>query len=81
MRDHGASDSPDQDQQRILAEFLAEDAEVAGDVAEIGSAAWVIHGHIPVDGDVILAEFGTFEEAKAALDDLPPNMRPDLGEP
>ena len=81
MREHGASDSPDQDQHRILAEFLAEDAEVAGDVAEIGSAAWVIHGHIPVDGDVIMAEFGTFEEAKAALDDLPPNMGADLDEP
>jgi hypothetical protein len=81
MRDHGASDSPNQDQQRILAEFLAEHAEVAGDIAEIGSDAWVIHGHIPVDGDVIMAEFGTFEEASAALGGLPPNERDDLGEP
>jgi hypothetical protein len=81
MRDHGASDNPNQDQHRILTDFLAEDAEVAGDIAEIGSATWVIHGHIPVDGDVIMAEFATFEEARAALDDLPPNTGEGLGEP
>jgi hypothetical protein len=81
MRNHGASDSPNQDQRRILTEFLAEEAEVAGDIAKIGSDAWAIHGHIPVDGDVIMAEFGTYEEASAALDGLPPNHGNDLGEP
>jgi hypothetical protein len=81
MRDDGASDSPNQDQQRILAEFLAEHATVAGDIAEIGSDAWVIHGHIPVDGDVIMAEFGSLKEASAALGSLPPNEGEELGEP
>jgi hypothetical protein len=81
MRDGGASDSPSQDQQRILAEFLAEHATVDGDIAEIGTNAWAIHGHIPVDGDVIMAEFGSFEEASAALEGLPPNEGDDLGEP
>jgi hypothetical protein len=81
MRHDGASDSPNQDQQRILAEFLAEHATVDGDIAEIGSDAWVIHGHIPVDGDVIMAEFGSFEEASAALGNLPPNEGEELGGP
>jgi hypothetical protein len=81
MRDRSASDSPNQDQQKLLAELLAEDAEVAGDIAEIGSAAWAIHGHIPVDGEVILAEFGSFEEARAVLDGLPPNEGEELGKP
>jgi hypothetical protein len=81
VRDDGASDSPNQDQQKILAESLAEDAEVAGDIAEIGSDAWVIHGHIPVDGEVIMADYGSFEEASAALGSLPPNEEHDLGEP
>jgi hypothetical protein len=62
-------------------EFLAEHATVDGDITKIGSDAWVIHGHIPVDGDVIMAAFGSFEEASAALGGLPPNERDDLGEP
>jgi hypothetical protein len=77
-------DAPDgrtEDQERFVAELVAEDAEVAGDVVELGTSTWAIHGHIPVDGDVILAEFGTFEQASTALDRLPPNERHDVGAP
>ena len=81
MRGDDASDGPNEDQRRILAGLVNERADVAGDIAEIGPEAWVIHGHIPVDGDVIMAEFGTFEEASAALDGLPPNEGYDLGAP
>lgn len=45
-------------------------ANVAGDVAEVASGIWVIHGEIPVDRDVILAEFSSYDQAIIALDQL-----------
>jgi hypothetical protein len=41
--------------------------EVAADVFQIGPATWAIHGSIPVDGDVLIAEYDSFEEATAVL--------------
>jgi hypothetical protein len=41
---------------------------VAGDVIQLGSETWAIHGTIPVDGEVIVAEFREPGEARAALD-------------
>ncbi|HET6919685.1 MAG TPA: hypothetical protein VFI46_09490 [Jiangellaceae bacterium] len=76
-----ASDGWIDDQEELIAELLAEDAEVAGDVVEIRAGLWAIHGHIPVDGEVILAEFGSFEQASAAVDRLPPNEGTQPGEP
>jgi len=66
------------DEQRITPEavidaLVAQEARVAGDVVEVGPHTWAIHGVIPVDGDVILAEFGGPDEARALLDCLPPN--------
>lgn len=50
--------------------FLQEltQASVAGDVVEIASGTWAIHGDIPVDRDVIMAEFETYDQARIALD-------------
>lgn len=52
--------------------FLQEliNANVAGDVAEVASGIWAIHGEIPVDRDVILAEFSSYDQAIVALDQL-----------
>lgn len=47
--------------------LLAHHSNVAGDIIEITEHAWAIHGAIAVDGDVILAEFTTAEEARAVL--------------
>jgi hypothetical protein len=45
-----------------------EPALIDGDVIEIDEHTWAIHGVIPVDGEVLLAEYGTLEEARAVLD-------------
>jgi hypothetical protein len=50
--------------------FLQEltQAVIAGDVIEIGRDIWAIHGDIPVDREVIMAQFDTYDEARIALD-------------
>lgn len=45
-------------------------ANVAGDILEVASGIWAIHGDIPVDRDVILAEFSSYQQATIALDQL-----------
>lgn len=58
----------------ILDALMAQQqVRVAGDVVAIDEQVWAIHGIIPVDGEVILAEFTTREQAKAALDGLSSN--------
>jgi hypothetical protein len=79
-RDDAADDRIEQ-QAELVAEFLAAHVEIAGDLAEIGAGVWAIHGHIPVDGEVILAEFDSFEQAHMALDRLPPKEQGDVGDP
>ena len=37
------------------------------DLFQIDEQVWAIHGYIPVDGEVILAEFGRRETAMAIL--------------
>jgi hypothetical protein len=48
---------------------------IAGDVLEVSLGVWAIHGSIPVDGEVILAEFSLLDEAKSVLDQLRPNRQ------
>jgi hypothetical protein len=43
---------------------------IDGDVFRIDDNTWAIHGAIPVDGEVILAEFEKPEDAQAILKDL-----------
>ncbi len=54
----------------FLEELVEEHATVAGDVVEIDTHTWAIHGSIAVDGDVIMAEFDTQDEARAVLNEL-----------
>ena len=58
---------------RLLEQFLDARAYVAGDVLEVRLGVWVIHGSIPVDGEVILAEFALPDEARSVLARLGPN--------
>jgi hypothetical protein len=51
--------------------MIAENAVISGDVAEIGVRAFAIHGMIAVDGDVIMANFDSYEAARLVLDLLP----------
>ena len=54
-------------QLRFLEELVEEHAAIAGDVLEIGAETWAIHGSIGVDGDVIVAEYATQEQARSVL--------------
>ena len=55
---------------RFIEELIHENAIVAGDIVAIDSHTWAIHGSIPVDGDVIMAEFDRLDDAKAALQQI-----------
>jgi hypothetical protein len=51
-------------------QWLFQQARVDGDAVAIDDRTWAIHGVIPVDGEVILAEFSTLEEARAVLENI-----------
>ena len=57
----------------FLTELVNSRADVAGDILQMGPTTWAIHGTIPIDGDVLVAEYDSFEAAKATLAQLPPN--------
>jgi hypothetical protein len=48
-------------------EWLTGHAWVDGAVIAIDEHTWAIHGVIPVDGEVLLAEYSTAQEARAAV--------------
>ena len=54
-------------------QILALHARVAGDIFEVDAQTWAIHGFIPVDGEVILAEFDHPETARSVLEQLVDN--------
>ena len=58
---------------RVLEQLIDQRVRVAGDVLEVSLGVWAIHGSIPVDGEVILAEFSMLDEARSVLDQLGPN--------
>ena len=60
---------------RLLEQLVDERVPVAGDVVEVSVGVWAIHGSIPVDGEVILAEFSLLDEARSVLAQLGPNRR------
>jgi hypothetical protein len=68
---HGKHSEQDPDAQLLFLETLVEGyASIDGDIVEIDGHTWAIHGSIPVDGDVIMAEYDTLEEATDVLDEL-----------
>ena len=74
-------EQPDR-QLEFLNELLEEHARIAGDIVVIGAHTFAIHGVIPVDGDVLMAEFDTYDQARLALVTLaagapPRHRRPD----
>ena len=64
-------------QLEFMAELVNSHNVVAGDIVQIGLTTWGIHGSIPVDGEVLIAKYPSFEEASAALAVLAPNLVPD----
>jgi hypothetical protein len=63
-------DSDPDRQLRFLFELLDENASIDGDVLEISNDTWAIHGEIPVDGEVLMAEFHTYDEARNVLNQV-----------
>ena len=58
-------------QLRVLREFVEEGASIDGDVLEIAKDTWVVHGVVGYDGEVPIALFATYGEAKHVLDQVP----------
>jgi hypothetical protein len=55
---------------RIVEDLAYEHVRVAGNVVQIDRSTWAIHGLIAVDGDVILAEVASLDDARAAIEQL-----------
>ena len=65
----GSDQQPDP-RVRFLHIELEEHALIAEDIVELDAHTWAIHGSIPVDGEVLMAEFDTQEEAVTVLHEL-----------
>lgn len=52
----------------FLDELGVDQTSIAGDIVQVSTHLWAVHGVIPVDGDVLLAEFATYDQARDALD-------------
>jgi hypothetical protein len=67
----------DLDDELLFLQTLVEShANVAGDILQISATAWALHGSIPVDGEVLVAQYGSREAASDALARLTPNFGP-----
>jgi hypothetical protein len=54
---------------RVVREILYERVLVSG-LVPIGDETWAIYGSIPVDGEVIVAEFDNRADAESALEQI-----------
>jgi hypothetical protein len=54
----------------FLEELVDGHASIDGDILEIDAHTWAIHGSIPVDGNVIMAEYDTLDEGTQVLNEL-----------
>ena len=57
-------------EQRIIEELIDEHVRFDYELVRIDDQTWAIQGTIAVDGEVILAEFTTQDEARSALEQL-----------
>ena len=57
-------------EQRMIEELIDEHVRFDYDIVPIDDQTWAIHGSIAVDGQVILAEFITQDDARSALEQL-----------
>jgi hypothetical protein len=55
-------------QLQFLLELLDDNASIDGDVLEISKDTWAIHGQIAVEGEILMAEFATYDQARNVLD-------------
>lgn len=57
-------------EQRIIEELIDEHVRFDYELVRIDDQTWAIQGTIAVDGEVILAEFTTQDDARSALEQL-----------
>jgi hypothetical protein len=65
------------DSLEFLFTLQEESVEIEADVVQVGVDTWAIHGVIPVDGEVLLIEFESYDDARNVLDQLNATKRPD----
>jgi hypothetical protein len=71
---------PQADRQlQSLGELLEEHALLDGDVLEIRTDIWALHGDFPFAGQVLMAAFDTYDEAKYVLDQVRGATPPAIG--
>jgi hypothetical protein len=58
-------------QLEFLQILVEENASIASDVVQVTENLWAVHGYIAVDGDVLMAEFDSYDQATRTLDLLP----------
>ena len=68
------ANQPD-DQLQILRDLVEENASIAGDVLAVGTNRWAIHGFFPVDGEVLMAAFESYDQATSTLQKGSPRSR------
>jgi hypothetical protein len=52
----------------FLAGLVAEGVDVDGQALPVAPDLWAVHGALVYGGDSLLAEFGTIEDARSALE-------------
>ncbi len=55
---------------RFLRELEEEHSAISDDALQVGEELWAVHGTLPVDGEVLMAEFDSYDDARRALDEL-----------
>jgi hypothetical protein len=66
-----STDNRDPDRQlQFLLALLEDKAFIDGDVLKISEHTWAIHGEIEVEGETLMAEFDTYDEAWYVLEQL-----------
>jgi hypothetical protein len=55
---------------QFLQDLEEEHASISDDVLQVGEHLWAVHGTIPVDGEVLMAEFDSYDEARRTLERL-----------
>jgi len=62
---------PTDDRLQFLEALVEENVSIAGDVVQVSEHLWAIHGFVPYDGDELMAEFESYDEATIVLRQLP----------
>ena len=57
-------------QLEFLRDLEEENAWIARDILPMGEGLWGIHGNIAVDGEVLMGEFQSYEDARRIRDEL-----------